>query len=116
MLGNLWWLLPAVLAMAAVLIWHPIRKSLREKELERLRKDFHRQREHLEAHFLKRAAATGKPRGLSWTNCDFENDFKAILKKIPTWLYALPPPENIISAPDPSQDNKKHIIAKSKSK
>lgn len=76
MAGILWWLVPvlAAVVIAAAFIWHPVRKSLREKELQRLRRDFHREREHLEAHFLTKAAATGKPRGLAWTNCDFDDD------------------------------------------
>jgi hypothetical protein len=38
------------------------------------RKRFLQQREHLEAHFFTAAAASGKPRGLRWTNCDFESE------------------------------------------
>ncbi len=38
------------------------------------RRDFHRQREHLEAKFLEFAAASGKPRGLTWVDCEFEDD------------------------------------------
>src|SRR5262245_58118856 len=77
MAGEWWWLIPAGLIgliLAVALVWRPIRKSLREKELDRLRRDFHREREHLEAHFLRKASNTGKPRGLAWTNCDFEDD------------------------------------------
>ncbi len=74
---GFWWLIPVVVVgalLAAALVWQPIRRSLREKELERLRRDFHRQREHLEAHFYKRAAASGKPRGLAWTDCEFDDE------------------------------------------
>jgi hypothetical protein len=31
-------------------------------------------REQLEAKFLQRAGLTGKPRGLRWADCEFEND------------------------------------------
>lgn len=75
--GNWWWMIPAVLlgaGVAVALVWHPIRRSLREKELEKLRRDFHHEREHLEAHFFQRAASSGKPRGLTWADCDFDND------------------------------------------
>ena len=37
-------------------------------------RDFHRQREQLEAKFIERAAATGKPRGLRWVDVDFDDD------------------------------------------
>lgn len=35
---------------------------------------FQIRREWLEAEFLKKAAATGKPRGLRWVDCDFQSD------------------------------------------
>ncbi len=43
-------------------------------EFATARKDFHGQRERLEAKFFALAAASGKPRHLRWTECDFEND------------------------------------------
>jgi hypothetical protein len=39
-----------------------------------IRARFLQQREHLEADFMRAAAASGKPRGLHWKNCDWEND------------------------------------------
>jgi hypothetical protein len=73
------WFAAGVIALAlfsavAVLIWRPIRKSLREAQLAKARQDFHRQRERLEAKFFQLAAASGKPRGLRWTGCDFDDD------------------------------------------
>lgn len=73
------WLVPTlvvlgVIAVSAALLWRPIRARLRRKELARARKDFRRQREHLEARFFDLAASSGKPRGLEWVRCDFEND------------------------------------------
>lgn len=41
--------------------------------LERARKLFHLRREWLEAKFFTLAANSGKPRGLEWVDCDFEN-------------------------------------------
>ena len=77
MAGIMWWFVPAVLLAAVLALataWLSLRKSLQEKELKRLYRDFHRDREHLEAHFFKKAGASGKPRGLAWTHCDFEDD------------------------------------------
>lgn len=34
---------------------------------------FHRRREWLEAKFVTLASTSGKPRGLTWVNCDFDN-------------------------------------------
>jgi hypothetical protein len=71
-----WWLLPGlgVTAVAAlILAWRPIRNILQEIQLERARELFALQRERLEAKFLDVAAATGKPRGLIWKDCDWAN-------------------------------------------
>lgn len=62
------------LAVAAVVIWRPYRAMRQEKSLERARREFHLRREQLEAKFITRAGATGKPRGLRWVDCDFEDD------------------------------------------
>jgi hypothetical protein len=72
-----WWVLLAVTgaiaAIAAALAWRPCRAALRDAQLARAKRDFHRQREHLEARFLQLAGNSGKPRGLEWSNCDFED-------------------------------------------
>jgi hypothetical protein len=41
--------------------------------LAHARKTFHLRREWLEAHFFKLASRSGKPRGLEWVECDFED-------------------------------------------
>jgi len=64
----------AVAACALLVAWGPVRTAIRESQLGRLRKDFHRQREWLEARFLDIASRSGKPRGLEWTGCDFDDD------------------------------------------
>ena len=72
-----WWITAvvvcAVLVCAVAAVWRPVRARLREKRLERARRDFHRQRERLEAKFLSLATRSGKPRGLDWVRCDFED-------------------------------------------
>jgi hypothetical protein len=35
---------------------------------------FRKQREWLEAKFVEAASTSGRPRGLRWVDCDFEND------------------------------------------
>ncbi len=55
----LWWILAAVTvacAVVGVVVWHPWRAAKREKMLARARREFHRQREQLEARFLTRRA------------------------------------------------------------
>ena len=52
----------------------PLRAARAAEKLARAQRDFHRQRELLEARFIERASATGKPRGLRWTDVDFDDD------------------------------------------
>jgi hypothetical protein len=72
-----WWIIggtAVVLGLVAALAYKPLRDSLRRSQFARARKEFRRHRERLEAEFFTRAASSGKPRGLRWTDCDFEND------------------------------------------
>jgi hypothetical protein len=73
-----WWvptlLGSVVIVVLAALAWRPLRARVRERELARAQKDFHRHREHLEARFITRASESGKPRGLEWVRCDFDDD------------------------------------------
>ncbi len=71
------WIVLGVVALAAVIalaVWRPVRAAMRAAVYERARKDFHQQRERLEAKFLQLAGASGKPRDLRWTACDFDDD------------------------------------------
>ncbi len=64
----------AVVGILAAIAYGPVRSALRASRYERARREFHRCRERLEAKFFKLAAASGKPRGLRWSSCDFEDD------------------------------------------
>jgi len=63
-----------VAVMAVILAIRPLRQARAAERLARARRDFHRQREPLEAKFIERAAASGKPRGLRWLDVDFDDD------------------------------------------
>ena len=54
-------------------IWRPWRLARRQSRMAQARRDFHIQRERLECVFIQHASASGKPRGLSWADCDFED-------------------------------------------
>ena len=76
-MNPIWWVIAAALigcGAGVAFVWRPLRHARREKVLFRARREFHRQREMLEARFVQRAAACGKPRGLRWTDCDFSDD------------------------------------------
>lgn len=63
-----------VAAATYFFVWRPVRAALRAARYQRAKKDFHRCRERLEAKFWQLAGASGKPRGLRWTGCDFDDD------------------------------------------
>jgi len=65
--------LAAVAGVAIALAVRPLRAARSAERLARAQRDFHRQREFLEAKFIERAAASGKPRGLRWTDVDFDD-------------------------------------------
>ena len=71
-------LLTTLVCVGVILVlftaWRPVRTALRESQFARLRKDFHHKRERLEAKFYDLASHSGKPRGLEWTSCDFDDD------------------------------------------
>ena len=66
--------LAAVAGIAIAVATRPLRLARVAEKLARAQRDFHRQREFLEARFIERAAASGKPRGLRWSDVDFDDD------------------------------------------
>lgn len=89
----LWVGLGLILLLIALLAlgWRPLRSVGREIQTERARELFTLQRERLEAQFFSAAAATGKPRGLRWKDCDFENDLELARDRTSGQLLALIP-------------------------
>jgi len=74
-----WWLWLSAAAMilvagflGAALV--SARTSRRRLPLEQAKQLFHLRREWLEARFFTMASASGKPRGLTWVDCEFEDD------------------------------------------
>ncbi len=77
MLGWIFLSLTLVAALAAgvfVFFWKPWNTARQERLLGRARREFHLRREQLEARFMQKAGSVGKPRGLRWVDCDFDND------------------------------------------
>jgi hypothetical protein len=70
------WITAAVvlLAVSGVATWLYLRKRPRRSTVQRARKLFHLRREWLEARFFAQAAQSGKPRGLEWVDCEFDDD------------------------------------------
>ena len=63
--------LGVMLSALFAFVWWIRRRQL--SSLQRARESFHLRREWLEADFVTRAGTSGKPRGLRWVDCDFED-------------------------------------------
>ena len=63
----------AFVLLALVVLWPRVRDYWAMRELERVRNIFYRRREWAEAKFLTLASESGKPRGLAWVECEFDN-------------------------------------------
>jgi hypothetical protein len=88
----LYWLIPlVVLALLAlvIVIWRPLRSFGKEVQIERARELFKLQRERLEAQFIRAAAATGKPRGLRWKDCDWDSTVEFVRERRTGQIAAL---------------------------
>ncbi len=66
--------LAGIFAMIGVAFWPAWQKRRTAALLARGRASFHLRREWLEARFLPLAEQSGKPRGLRWSNCEFDDD------------------------------------------
>jgi hypothetical protein len=68
----LFWLLLFLFLAMAWLCWAILRPSMFRRRVERALRQFVKNRDALESEFFKAAAASGKPRGLAWTQCAFQ--------------------------------------------
>jgi hypothetical protein len=73
MLRLLFWVFLFLLLAVACLIWVLLRPKLFSRRVERALRSFVRDRGTLESLFFEKAAASGKPRGLAWKSCAFQN-------------------------------------------
>jgi hypothetical protein len=75
----------------------------REVQAERARESFRLQKERLEDVVLKAATASGKPRGLRWVSCRFNDEFTLVRDRATRRLAALIP-VTVIFDPIPGGD------------
>jgi hypothetical protein len=87
----IWWSLGALAAAVVLLLvlWRPLQSFGKEVQVERARELFKLQRERLESKFLRAAAATGKPRGLRWKDCQWERAVEFVREKQTGQIAAL---------------------------
>jgi len=72
-ISSILWIVGAVVAVvtAALFVRKPLRSWQERREAAAGTRDFRLQREVLEARFFDLAAASGKPRGLRWLDCEW---------------------------------------------
>lgn len=73
MFRFVFWFLVFALIVGAWLLWALVRPTMFRRRIERALREFVGNRLALEAAFCKTAAASGKPRGLAWKKCDFQD-------------------------------------------
>jgi hypothetical protein len=66
------WILAFLFCVAAFFVWKSVRPTLSARRTEIALEQFVRRREELEAVFFKAASTSGKPRGLAWKQCSFQ--------------------------------------------
>jgi hypothetical protein len=85
-----WIAVALVVGVALVwIVWHRLHSFGSQVAIERVRELFKLQRERLEAQFLQAAAATGKPRGLRWKDCQWEDPVEFVREKATGQVHAL---------------------------
>ena len=75
-MSELWWFMVGAGAILAVfvLVWRPARAASRHARLSRAKRDFHLQRERLEAKFVQLAKRRSRGDSPHWEDCDFDDD------------------------------------------
>lgn len=86
-----WWAASAIGGTGVVLALKSLRSMSNEFQHERARELFRLQREFLEAKFMDAAAATGKPKGLTWVDCAFESQVQLVRESKSHELLGLVP-------------------------
>lgn len=86
-----WWIFVVTLG-AVALAWaagRSFRGFGREMRNERARELFRLQRERLEAYFVQAASSSGKPRGLRWKDCQWDDRVEFVVERATNDLAAL---------------------------
>ena len=79
----------AVAVLVARLLWQRWQAAQQKAKHQLATLEFPDARDELQRAFLQAAAATGKPRGLSWKQCDLHEDELFAIDRANSDLYAL---------------------------
>lgn len=72
-LQFLFWFTVFLLIASGWLLFSLLRRTMFSRRVERVLRDYLRDRDEIQLAFLRAASATGKPRGLAWKKCDFQD-------------------------------------------
>jgi hypothetical protein len=72
-LAYLFWLFVLAIFLFAWLGWAAVRPKLFARRVRRVEREFARDRKALESKFFQAASLSGKPRGLAWKQCAFQD-------------------------------------------
>jgi len=90
--GQAYFLAAAIallLCTAMAVLWRPLVTTWRETRLARVRRDFHRQRERLEAKFVQLGSVAFRPHAPQWVDCRFDDDVAYVRDRASGELSAL---------------------------
>jgi hypothetical protein len=86
MTTGYWIAATVVLAFAAIaFLAKPLARWMSAREVDRAIREFRIRRESLEAKFVELASRLGKPRGLIWKECDWQESV-TFAREVPTGL------------------------------
>jgi len=90
-MDYLYWIIPLALGLAgmAVFFWRQGRHLDPRVQMEDARARFDRDRERLQAQFFAAASSSGKPRGLRWTQCQWNELIEWVRDKQSGQIHAL---------------------------
>jgi hypothetical protein len=98
---NWWMWTSAALLLTGLLYFSgPVWHAIREARFVRLQRDFHTQRERLEAKFIQLAAARTKPTSPRWEDCEFADDVSYVRHRLTGELSAFVAVSVTIEDPD----------------
>lgn len=85
-----WWIWTsaALFLIGMLYFWGPIWRSIHEARFVQTQRDFHVQRERLEAKFVQLARAQAKPAPLRWEDCEFADDVAYVRHRVSGELSA----------------------------
>lgn len=78
-----------ILALSGITAWPFLRARHAARSIKLARETFHRRREWLEARFVSLAERSGKPRGLRWVDCEFDDAVEFARERTTGHLRAL---------------------------